>query len=214
MYQAIHNYMETTVPKPREEVTSPIAIAKPVNVQYDPALLLHPPGCLVHVTMTKDHPQVKDSSLGPRALEGIFFGNEPSSRLVRAYIPSLGRMVLANKVNIFPDPVPFLEPCFHDMRGFTERDLANLRRPLRSLATKKSERLAQLKEAAESIAPLAHTQGNSTNMVDAHTQGDDAPPQASPTKLAEQHIANLPDHQLAEFVSTRQLQMHFAAGRF
>ena len=64
--------------KAGEEGTSPIAIAKPVNVQYDPALLLHPPGCLVHVTMTKDHPQVKDSSLGPRALEGIFFGNEPS----------------------------------------------------------------------------------------------------------------------------------------
>ena len=78
MYEAILNYMETIVPKPDEEGTSPIAIAKPVNVQYDPALILHPPTCLVHVTMTKDHPQVKVSSLGPRALEGIFFGNEPS----------------------------------------------------------------------------------------------------------------------------------------
>ena len=100
------------------------------------------------------------------------------------------------------------------MRGFTERNLANLRLPLRPLATKKSERLDQIKETAESIAPLTHFQGNSTNMVDAQTKSDDAPPQASLTKLAEQHIANFPDHQLAKFVRTRQMQMHFATGRF
>ncbi len=57
----------------------------------------------MYVSLTKDHPTVKDSSLGPLVLEGIFFGNEYSSPLVRTYIPSLGRLVLANEVKFFPD---------------------------------------------------------------------------------------------------------------
>jgi hypothetical protein len=139
MYEAIHNFMEARVPTAGEEGTSPIAVAKPTNIKYDPALLLQPPACMVHVSLTKDHPAVKDSSLGPRVFEGIFFGNEHSSPLVRAYIPSLGRLVLANEVKFFPDALPFLEPCFHNMQGFTERDLANFRLPLRPVSSKKSE---------------------------------------------------------------------------
>ncbi len=79
---------------------------------------------MVYVSLTKDYPAVKDSSLGSRVFEGIFFGNEHSSPLVRAYIPNLGRLVLANEVKFFPNALPFLEPCFHNMQGFTERDLA------------------------------------------------------------------------------------------
>ena len=99
---------------------------------------------MVHVSLTKDHPAVKDSSLGPRVLEGIFVGNEHSSSFVCAYIPSLGRLVLVNEVKLFPDALPFLEPCFHNMQGFTERDLANFRLPLRQVSSKKSERITQL----------------------------------------------------------------------
>jgi hypothetical protein len=90
--------METRVPSSDEEGNSPIVIAKPTNVHCHPEKLLHPPGCLVHVTAPKDHPEVKDSSLGARALEGIFFGNDPNSPLVRAYIPRLNRIVSANEV--------------------------------------------------------------------------------------------------------------------
>ncbi len=57
--------------------------------------------------------------------------------------------MLANEVNFFPDALPFLEPCFHNIQGFTERDLANFRRPLRPVSSKKSERIAQLKEVVE-----------------------------------------------------------------
>jgi hypothetical protein len=82
-------------------------------------------GLKLHVFLTEDRPAVKDSSLGPHIVEGIFFGNEHSSPLVCAYIPHLGRLVLVNEVNFVSDALPFLEPCFHNMQGFTERDLAN-----------------------------------------------------------------------------------------
>jgi hypothetical protein len=103
MYEAVHNSMETRVPSSDEEGTSTITITKSTNVHYHPERLLHPPRCLVHVTLPKDHPEVKDSSFGARALEGIFFGNDPNSSLVRAYIPRLNRVVSANEVKIFPD---------------------------------------------------------------------------------------------------------------
>jgi hypothetical protein len=61
MYQVIHNFMEARVSTTGEEGTSPIAVAKPTNIKYDPALLLQPPGCMVHVSLTKDHPALKDS---------------------------------------------------------------------------------------------------------------------------------------------------------
>ncbi len=64
--------------------TSPISVAKSTNIKYDPALLLQPPGCMVHVSLTKDHAAVEDSSLGSRVFEGIFYGNGHSSPLVRA----------------------------------------------------------------------------------------------------------------------------------
>ena len=134
--------METRVPSSDEEGNSPIVIAKPTNVHCHPEKLLHPPGYLVHVTDPKDHPEVKDSSLGARALEGIFLGNDPNSPLVRAYIPRLNRIVSANEVKTFPDHCPFLDPCMHDMTGFTTSDLANLRVPLRPLATRKNEHIA------------------------------------------------------------------------
>jgi hypothetical protein len=95
--------MEARVPTVGEEGTSSIAVAKPTNIKYDPALLLQPPWCMAHVSLTKDHPAVKDSSLEPRVFEGIFFGNEHSSPLVCAYIQSLGRLVLANEVKFLPD---------------------------------------------------------------------------------------------------------------
>jgi hypothetical protein len=214
MYEAIHNFMEARVPTAGEEGTSPIAVAKPTNIKYDPALLLQPPACMVHVSLTKDHPAVKDSSLGPRVFEGIFFGNEHSSPLVRAYIPSLGRLVLANEVKFFPDALPFLEPCFHNMQGFTERDLANFRLPLRPVSSKKSERIAQLKEAVENIPSPPPTQAQTAQKVDAQTQSEDADALLSPPELKELYIDNIPDHQLADFASARQLQLHFPAGRF
>jgi hypothetical protein len=51
----------------------------------------------------------------------------------------LGRLVLANEVKFFPEALPFLEPCFHNMQSFTERDVANFRLPLRPVSSKKSE---------------------------------------------------------------------------
>jgi hypothetical protein len=109
MDEAIHNFMEARVSTACEEGTSSIAVVKPVE----------------------------GSSLGPCVFEGIFFGNEHSSPLVCEYIPSLGRLVLANEVKFFPDALPFLEPCFHNMQGFTERDLANFRLPMRVRSPRK-----------------------------------------------------------------------------
>jgi hypothetical protein len=169
---------------------------------------------MVHVSLTKDHPVVKDSSLGPRVFEGIFFDNEHSSPLVRVYIPSLGRLVLANEVKFFPDALPFLEPCFHNMQDFTERDLANFRLPLRPVSSKNSERIAQLKEAVENTLPPAPTQPHTTQKVDAQTQSEDAGIPPSPPKLKDLYIDNIPDHQVADFVSAREFQLHFPAGRF
>ncbi len=214
MYQVIQNFMEARVPTAGEEGTSSIAVAKPTNIKYDPALLLQPPGCMVHVSLTKDHPEVKNSSLGPRVFEGIFFGNEHSSPLVRAYIPSLSRLVLANEVKFLPDALPFLEPCFHNMQGFTERDLANFRLPLRPVSSKKSERITQLNEVVENTLPPAPTQDHTTQKVDAQTQSEDAGIPPSQPKLKELYIDNIPDHQLSDFVSACQLQLHFPAGRF
>ncbi len=131
--------MEARVPTAGEEGTSPITVANQTNIKYDPVLLLQPPGWMMHIFLTKDHPSVKDLSFGPRVFEGIFFGNEHSSPVICAYIPSLGRLVLTNEVKFFPDALPFLEPCFHNMQGFTERDLANFHLPLRSVSSKKSE---------------------------------------------------------------------------
>ena len=96
-------------------------------------------------------------------------------------------MTLANEVNFFPDKVPFLEPCFHNMEGFTERNLANFRLPIRPLASKKGERFAHRKESTESIGPMTHLQNNSANMLDVQTQIDDALPQDSPKKTAAAH---------------------------
>ncbi len=52
MYEVIHNFMEVWVPTEGEEGTSPIVVAKTTNIKYDPALLLRPPGCMVHVSLT------------------------------------------------------------------------------------------------------------------------------------------------------------------
>jgi hypothetical protein len=101
MYEVIHNFMEARVSTSGEEGTLPMTVVKPTNIKYDPVLVLQPPGCMVHVSLTKDHPAVKDSSLSPRVFEGIFFGNEHSSPLVCAY-----------------------------MQGFTDHDLAKFHLPL------------------------------------------------------------------------------------
>ncbi len=131
------------------------------------------------------HPTVKDSSLGLRVFEGNFFGNEHSSPLVRAY-----------------------------MQGFTERDLANFHLPLCPVSSKKSERISQLKESVENTLPPAPTQAHTTQKVDAQTQSEDTGIPSSPPQLKELYIDNIPDHQLPDFVSTRQLQLHFPTGRF
>jgi hypothetical protein len=205
----MHNSMETRVPSSNEEGTSPIAIAKPTNVHCHPEKLLHPPGCLVHVTLPKDHPEVKGSSLGARALEGIFFGNDPNSPLVRAHIPRLNRIVSANEVKIFPDHCPFLDPCMYDTTDFTTSYLTNLRVPLPPLATRKSERIAQIQEVnlpPPTSPPIVVTVGAQTQSDDNHTP---------PLKLThEQYIHHIKDHVLADFVNTGQLQLHFPAGRF
>jgi hypothetical protein len=152
--------------------------------------------------------------LGTRVFEGIFFGNEYSAPFVCAYIPSVGRLVLTNEIKFSPDAVPFLEPCFHNMQGFTERDLANFLLPLRPVSSKKSERIAQLKEAVENTLPPVPTQAHTTQKVDAQTQSEDAGIPPSPPKIKEMYIDNIPDHQVADFVSVRQFQLHFPAGQF
>jgi hypothetical protein len=144
----------------------------------------------------------------------IFFDNEHSSPLVRTYIPSLDRLVLTNEVKFFPDALPFLDPCFHNMQGFTESTLANFLLPLRPVYSKKSERIAQVKETVENTLPPAPNQAHTTQKVDDQTQSEDACIPPSPTKLKEMYIDNIPDHQVTDFVSVRQLQLHFPAGRF
>lgn len=166
---------------------------------------------MVHVALTKDHTAVKDS---PRVFEGFFFGNEHSSPLVRTYIPSLGRLVLATEVKFLPDAIPFIEPCFHNMQGFTERDLANFHLPLPPVSSKKIERITQLKEAVENTLPPAPTQAHTAQKFDAQTQSEDAGAPLSPPKIKELYIDNIPDHQLANFASARHLQLHFPVGRF
>jgi GTPase Era involved in 16S rRNA processing len=61
------------------------------------------------------------------------------------------------------------------MQGFTERDLANFRLPLRPISSKKGEQIAQLKEAVENTLPPAPTQAHTTQKVDAQTQSETYP---------------------------------------
>ncbi len=126
----------------------------------------------------------------------------------------MGRLVLTNEIKFSPDAVPFLEPCFHNMQGFTECDLANFLLPLHPVSSKKSERIAQLKEAVENTLPPVPTQAHTTQKVDAQTQSEDAGIPPSPPKIKEMYIDNIPDHQVADFVSVRQFQLHFPAGQF
>ncbi len=136
------------------------------------SLILRSPGCLVHVTLPKDDPEVKDSSLGARALEWIFFGNDPNSPLVHVYIPRLNHIVSANEVKIFPDYWPFLEPCMYDITDFTTSNLVNLRVPLRPLATCKRERIAQIQKVnltPNVSPPIVVTTDDQTQNDDNHT---------------------------------------------
>ncbi len=66
----------------------------------------------------------------------------------------------------------------------------------------------------ENTLPPAPTQDHTTQKVDAQTQSEDAGIPSSQPKLKELYIDNIPDHQLADFVSARQLQLHFPADRF
>jgi hypothetical protein len=66
----------------------------------------------------------------------------------------------------------------------------------------------------ENTLPPAPTQPHTTQKVDAQTQSEDTGIPPSPPKLKEMYIDNIPDHQLADFVSTRRLQLHFPDGRF
>jgi hypothetical protein len=117
------------VPLAGEECTLPITIDKPPNLHCQPEKLLHPLTCLLHVTLPKDHPEVKGSSLGDSA-----------------YVPRLGGIVEATDVKVFPDACPFLEPYMHGMTGFKERDLATLPSPVApiSFANKRAHRLSIL----------------------------------------------------------------------
>jgi hypothetical protein len=66
----------------------------------------------------------------------------------------------------------------------------------------------------ETTLPPAPTQAHTAQKVDAQTQSEDAGVPPSPPKLKELYIDNIPDHQQADFVSARQLQLQFPAGRF
>ena len=68
-------------------------------------------------------------------------------------MPRLGGIVEANEVKVFSDACPFLEAYMHDITGFEESDLANLRVPLRPSASRTSERIAQIQEATLPPAP-------------------------------------------------------------
>jgi hypothetical protein len=74
------------VPLAGEECTPSITIDKPPNLHYQPEKMLHPLTCLLYVTLPKDHPEVKGSPLGARALQGILFGNNPNSPRFRANV--------------------------------------------------------------------------------------------------------------------------------
>ncbi len=65
----------------------------------------------------------------------------------------------------------------------------------------------------ENTLPPAPTQDHTTQKVDAQTQSEDAGIPSSPPQLKELYIDNIPDHQLSDFVRTRQLQLHFPTGR-
>ena len=89
----------------------------------DPKLLLHPPGCLVFIELPKEHRLVKDSSNGPRGLEGLFFGCHPISPLARVWVPSLQRFVLSKNCEIYDTLFPYKERCMHNLTGFTKQEI-------------------------------------------------------------------------------------------
>ena len=106
MVASLHNIF------PREGSTS-FKMGQPHNLHCDPKLLLHPPGCLVIIKLPKEHRLVKDSSNGPRGLEGLFFGCHPISPLVRVWVPSLQRFVLSKNCEIYDNLFPYKERCMH-----------------------------------------------------------------------------------------------------
>ena len=75
LYMAIRNIM------PAAKQSVPFLAAQPHQLHFDPALLLHRPGCLVVVKYPKDHPRVTDTSNGARGACGVFLGCHPSSPL-------------------------------------------------------------------------------------------------------------------------------------
>ena len=86
LYMAIRNIM------PAAKQSVPFLAAQPHQLHFDPALLLHRPGCLVVVKYPKDHPRVTDTSNGARGACGVFLGCHPSSPLVKVWMPSTGEI--------------------------------------------------------------------------------------------------------------------------
>jgi hypothetical protein len=104
MYAAVRNIM------PNSKDLVPFTTAQPHRLCFDPKLLLHRPGCLVIVKYPKDHPRVTDTSNGARGVCGIFLGCNPTSPLVKVWIPSTGELAYHKEVEIFDDKLPFVDP--------------------------------------------------------------------------------------------------------
>ena len=147
LYMAMRNIMPTA------KQSVPFLAAQPHQLHFDPALLLHRPGCLVVVKYPKDHPRVTDTSNGTRGACGVFLGCHPSSPLVKVWMPSTGEIGYFKEVEFFDDKLPFVDPtCMPDRTGFSDADIEALRRPNVRQPTRASVRVQEAQKPPRDAA--------------------------------------------------------------